>query len=73
MKLCSYETQGRRSYGVQREDGLVVDLRALLGLGAPPTLEDLIEAGLDLLVIGNVAIDLGGTTGPLARGGEEPS
>ncbi|MFD1191369.1 fumarylacetoacetate hydrolase family protein [Phenylobacterium conjunctum] len=51
MKLCSYETQGRRSYGVQREDGLVVDLRALLGLGAPPTLEDLIEAGLDLAAL----------------------
>ncbi|HMS14967.1 MAG TPA: carbamoyltransferase C-terminal domain-containing protein [Microthrixaceae bacterium] len=36
-------------------------------------LDTAIEAGLDLLVIGNVAIDLGGTNGPLARGGEEPS
>lgn len=48
MKFCSFETGGRRSYGVQRADGQVVDLKALLGAAAPAGLEDLIEAGLDL-------------------------
>lgn len=42
MKLCSFETGGRRSYGLVREDGQVTDLRPLLGAEAPASLEDLI-------------------------------
>ena len=44
MKLCSIEIQGRRTYGLVRPDGAVVDLKAALGDAAPACLEDLIEA-----------------------------
>jgi len=43
MKLCSFETAGARSYGLVREDGAIVDLKRLLGDGAPHNLEELVE------------------------------
>lgn len=43
MKLCSFETPGRRSYGLVRSDGTIVDLKACLGAEAPASLEELIE------------------------------
>lgn len=52
MRLCSFEAGGRRSYGLVRADGRIVDLRALLGADGPGSLEDLIEA------VGESRIDL---------------
>lgn len=44
MKLCSFETQVRRCYGLVRDDGRIVDLEACLGPEAPASLEALIDA-----------------------------
>lgn len=77
MKFCSFEADGRRSYGVQREDGRVVDLKALLGPEGPASLEALVEAGPDLAALaarveGAPALDPEGLTWlpPLRRPGK---
>jgi 2-keto-4-pentenoate hydratase/2-oxohepta-3-ene-1,7-dioic acid hydratase in catechol pathway len=47
MKLCSFEYQGKHSYGVESSNKFIVDLRATLGAAAPQTLELFIEAAVE--------------------------
>lgn len=42
MKFCSYEVNGNASYGAVAKSGNIVDLKMLLGVDAPRTLDDLI-------------------------------
>ena len=44
MRLCSFEADGRRAYGLVRDDGRIVDLQARLGADGPASLEEAIEA-----------------------------
>lgn len=52
MKLCSYEQDGRRSFGLVNGDG-VLDLKAALANAGLATLEDLIEA----VAVGSLSLD----------------